>query len=315
MKKENFLERLPVVCILASFCCIMWGSASPSIKIGYELLHIEASDTPSIILFAGTRFLVAGILVVLLGSILQRKVLLPRKESLGPIVVLSLFQTTLQYIFFYVGLAHTTGVKGSIINGVNTFLTIIFAALLFRQEKLTARKVMGCLLGFVGVILINLNGTGIDMSVTLLGEGFILLTAAMSALSSGFIKIFSKKDNPVMLSGYQFMLGGVTLMIAGFATGGHVDFLASGASGIMVFIWLAIISAVAYTIWGVLIKHNPVSRVAIFGLVNPVSGAIMSSIFLGEKGSLTVNAWLAMLFVAVGIVIVNYVPQKREING
>ncbi len=314
MKKENFLERLPVVCILASFCCIMWGSASPSIKIGYELLHIEASDTPSIILFAGTRFLVAGILVILLGSILQKKFLLPQRSSLGPIAVLSLFQTTLQYIFFYVGLAHTTGVKGSIINGVNTFLTIIFAALLFRQEKLTVRKVAGCLLGFVGVILINLNGAGIDMSVTLLGEGFILLTAAMSALSSGFIKIFSKKDNPVMLSGYQFVLGGVTLMIAGAVTGGHVEFFASGASGILVFIWLAIISAVAYTIWGILIKHNPVSRVAIFGLVNPVSGAIMSSIFLGEKGSLNVNAWLALLFVCAGIVIVNYVPQKKVVN-
>ena len=65
---------------------------------------------------------------------------MPRKSAWGKIAMLSLFQTIIQYVFFYVGLANTTGVKASIIEGVNVFIAILVASLLFHQEKLTARK-------------------------------------------------------------------------------------------------------------------------------------------------------------------------------
>lgn len=59
-----------------------------------------------------------------------------------------------------VGLAHTTGVKSSIINGMNVFMSIFVAAVCFRQEKITRRKLLGCLLGFAGVVLVNVAGGG-----------------------------------------------------------------------------------------------------------------------------------------------------------
>ncbi len=52
-------------------------------------------------------------------------------------------QTIAQYVFFYIGLAHTTGVKASIVEGVNVFVAIIVASLIFRQEKLTVKKIVG----------------------------------------------------------------------------------------------------------------------------------------------------------------------------
>ncbi len=73
-------------------------------------------------LFAGTRFVLAGVLTILIGSVLNRKMLVPTKSSIPSIAKLGLFQTILQYIFFYIGLAHNSGVKASIINGSNTFL-------------------------------------------------------------------------------------------------------------------------------------------------------------------------------------------------
>ena len=146
--KKPMLEKAWVVCGLAVLCNALWGSAFPSIKIGYKLFEIPGDSPASQILFAGMRFALAGLLAVVFGSILQRKVLVPKRRSWGKIVKLSMFQTILQYVFFYLGLAHTTGVKGSIITASNTFLSILVASLIFHQEKLTGKKIAACIVGF-----------------------------------------------------------------------------------------------------------------------------------------------------------------------
>lgn len=96
-----------------------------------------------------------------------------------------MLQTVLQYFFFYVGLANTTGVKASIIEGVNVFVAVLVASLLFHQEKLTGKKIIGCLVGFAGVVIVNLGGS-MDMGFRLNGEGFIFLSTVAYAFSSVF---------------------------------------------------------------------------------------------------------------------------------
>ena len=155
----------------------------------------------------------AGILTVIIGSILAGKVLLPKRESLKKIAILSIFQTSLQYFCFYVGLAHTTGVKSSILNGISVFVTIMLAALVFKQEKLTVVKLLGSILGFSGIVLVNLTGAGLDFSFHMQGEGMIILSTVCYGISSALIRIYGKDENPVVLSGYQFTLGGFVMMI------------------------------------------------------------------------------------------------------
>ncbi len=82
----------PVTFITAFFCCVLWGSASPAIKIAYELFRIGPEDTASRIMLAGGRFVIAGLMTILFGSVLNRKVLLPKKESWKNVLTLSLVQ-------------------------------------------------------------------------------------------------------------------------------------------------------------------------------------------------------------------------------
>lgn len=138
--KTQILQKTWVVCALALVCTFLWGSASPCIKLGYALFEIPSSETWTQILFAGIRFVFAGILTILIGSALNRKLLLPTKSSVPSIAKLAVFQTILQYIFFYIGLAHNSGVKASIINGSNTFFVILVSSLIFRQEKLNLKR-------------------------------------------------------------------------------------------------------------------------------------------------------------------------------
>ncbi len=71
-------------------------------------------------------------------------------------------------------------------------------------------------------------------------------------------------------------------------------------------LYLGFLSAVAYTLWGVLLKYNPVSRVTVFGFMNPVFGVILSAILLGEKGQAFNGSTLAALvLVCMGIYVVN----------
>lgn len=294
----------------ALICCILWGSATPCIKGGYEFFSIGANDVASRILFAGVRFILAGILTIVFGSLGAKKMLLPKKTSWKHIFILCMFQTVIQYFFFYGGLAHTPGVKSSIIGATNVFAAILIAALIFRQEKLTFRKILGCALGFSGVVLLNTlgakDGAGLDASFHLNGEGFILLSTISYAFSSVFMKRFSKEDNPVMLSGWQFVFGGIIMAAAGAAFGGHMIIADGKAAGaITLLTYMALISAAAYSIWGLLLKYNHVSRVVIFGFLNPVFGVILSAIFLHEGGQTGLITILSLAMVCAGIIVVS----------
>ena len=309
-QKTDFLQKTWVVCLLALVCTFLWGSASPCIKLGYAYFQIPSSETWTQVLFAGTRFILAGVLTVLIGSVLNRKMLVPTRSSLPSIAKLALFQTILQYIFFYIGLAHNSGVKASIINGSNTFFVILLASLLFHQEKLNFKKVAGCVIGFAGVIVVSINGKSIDMDLSLMGDGSLFLCAISYAVSSCLMKNFSNKDNPVMLSGYQFIFGGIVMVILGLIMGGRITHVS--VSAILMLFYLACISAVAYSLWGILLKHNPVSKVAIFGFTNPVFGVLLSAWWLGEGSKeLGINALVALVLVCIGICIVNYTGKVK----
>ena len=306
--KKDFLQKTWVVCVLALVCTFLWGSASPCIKLGYALFQIPSGETWTQVLFAGTRFILAGVLTILIGSALSRKMLVLTRSSIPSIAKLGLFQTILQYIFFYIGLAHNSGVKASIINGSNTFFVILLAGLVFHQEKLDFKKIAGCVIGFAGVIVVSMNGKSIDMDLSLMGDGSLFLCAISYAISSCLMKNYSKNDNPVMLSGYQFIFGGIVMVILGLIMGGRITHISVCA--VLMLFYLACISAVAYSLWGILLKHNPVSKVAIFGFTNPVFGVLLSAWWLGEGSSeLGINALIALILVSLGILVVNVRKQ------
>ena len=293
-----------MVVLLASICCILWGSAIPAIKTGYRLLEVESSDTASQIVFAGIRFALAGLLVLLFGTIREKKIMLPEKSMIRYIVPVCLAQTLVQYFFFYIGVAHTSGVKGAIITGLGNFIAILLSCLAFRSERMTGRKIAGCVLGFAGVVVINLMGNSLDMGFKLTGEGFILIAQLSYGISTVLINLFSRKVSPVVLSGTQFTMGGIVLTLIGVGMGGHLGNVTAG--GVAIIFYLAMVSAVAYTLWSVLLAWNDVSKVAIFGFVNPLCSVILSALMLGEvKQAFNIGSLIALILVCTGIYIVN----------
>ncbi|MDE5755216.1 MAG: DMT family transporter [Oscillospiraceae bacterium] len=305
------LTNTGIVAAIALFCCILWGSAFSGVKVGYAEMQILSDDWASQMLFAGIRFFFAGVMALFVGSITEKKLLIPEKKTIPAIGVVSLFQTILQYFFYYIGLAHTTGVKASVLVSANVFAAILIAGAV-KQEQLTIRKLVGCAVGFSGIVLVNCFSESAEMnwSLNFLGDGFILFCTIASGCSSVCMKKYTARgENPVLLSGWQFAFGGLVMALAGIIAGGSLHLT---GKAVLILGYLAFVSACAYSLWAVLLKYNPVSKVTVFGFLNPVCGVIISSIILHERGIFNWQGITALILVCAGIIVVNL--EKSEIQ-
>lgn len=301
-KRANILTNVWAVGVLAIFCTALWGSAYPCVKIGYELFEIAPEDISAKILFAGYRFFLAGIMTCILEICLFKHLPKVKRQNLAGVLGLGLVQTTIQYVFFYIGVANTTGVKGSVISASNSFFTIILAHFFMKNEKLDKKKTLGCILGFAGVVLASFTTQGLDASFKIQGEGFLILSALAYASAALWSKSLTRREEPVTVTGLQLLFGGAVLIAAGLAAGGRIG--AVSGQGMVLLVYMAFISCAAFTLWTLLLKYNPVGRVAVYGFMIPVFGVFLSALFLGE------NAWnlknlAALVLVSAGIIAVN----------
>ena len=302
VKERAFYTKKAVILMIAVIAMALWGSAFPAIKIGYKVFRITDGTPADRFVFAGVRFLLAGLLVLIYNSAANRRFVLPQKSDMRGILLLSFVQTVLEYVFFYVSLANLSGVKGSIINSMGNFFAVILAALAFKDDRMTVYKTIGCILGFAGVVICNLGGD-INTGFTLTGDGFMLIAAFCFALGGVITKVYAKNTEPALLTGSQLALGGIVLIVLGLALGGKLGFY--GLDCVLSMAYLALLSAAAFTLWAKLIKYNPVGKISLFGFLNPVFGVILSGIFLGED-FLDIKLVLALVCVSAGIYIVNY---------
>ncbi|MET3667995.1 drug/metabolite transporter (DMT)-like permease [Caulobacter sp. 1776] len=296
---------------MAVLCCLLWGSAFPAVKAGYALLHVAKTDTAAQMLFAGWRFLAAGAILLILALLNRKSIAVPR-TLVGPVIGLGLFQTTLQYVFFYVGLAHATGVKSSIMNATGAFFGVILAHVLYRDDRITPRKAAGCLLGFAGVLAVNLGGPrgvgGLDFEFSLLGEGAVVAAAFVLAAGSIWGKGVSRTLDPMVMTGWQLAIGGTALLAIGVAAGGHLS--GFDARSLALLAYMAGLSAAAFALWSLLIKHNPVGMLAVFNFLIPVFGVLLSALFLHEPVLAWKNA-VALALVCGGIWLVTRRASSR----
>lgn len=294
------LRKPAVICALALLCCALWGSAFPCIKLGYEWLNIRG--TGSQILFAGYRFFLSGILTFVIGCGAERRFLVMKRSSVWHVFRQGFLQTALQYVFFYIGLAHATGAKSSIINASQGFVAVIASHFMLKSEKMTWRKAAGCILGLAGVISVNLSPGAWDGGFSLMGEGMILLCTVVYGISMVLLKMISDEESPMAITAYQTLIGGAILIVTGAVLGGQVSGFDVKSTALL--IYLALLSTAAFSIWTLLMKYNPVGRVAVYTFTIPIFGVVLSGIILGEP-VFEVKNLIALALVSAGIVIMN----------
>ncbi|MNZ98998.1 putative amino-acid metabolite efflux pump [compost metagenome] len=299
--------RKNVAYACATLCCLLWGSSYPAIKSGYEVFQIATDDIPSKVVFAGYRFLFAGLLLLIFALAQRKPIARLTPRQFGQLSLLGLTQTTIQYTFFYIGLAYTTGVKGSIMNATGTFFSVLLAHFIYQNDKLSYNKTIGCILGFAGVMLVNFNSGLMDFSFVWQGDGFVVLAAFILSAATLYGKRISQTVDPTVMTGWQLAIGGLVLVVGGYSTGGTLEVHSIEAVAILGY--LTLLSSVAFALWSMLLKVNRVSMIAPFNFVIPVAGTVLSAIFLGEN-ILDIKYAIALVLVCSGIWWVNKVSKK-----
>lgn len=302
MSSPPVFSRNYVLCAVALFCCALWGSAHTMIKVGADAFGIVQSHAPSMILFAGMRFFLAGWMALAMGSLIQRRWLKLHRHSVPLAVKLSLVQTVGQYVLFYIGLGITSSTRSAILNGATVFVTLLVACLIFKTEKLTLRKSIGSFLAMSGVVIMNIGESAAAGS--LLGDSLLLGSTFAYAMSAAMIKQYSEKEDPVTLSGWQFAIGGGVMIVVGLLLGGKVSTVS--VTAVLALLYLGFLSAAAYSLWGVLLRYNPVSKVVVFTATTPLFGVLISALVPANRtGILTWVNLAALIAVVTGAFIVN----------
>jgi drug/metabolite transporter (DMT)-like permease len=278
-KPTSIFQRPAWVVTFALTAAISWGWAYPLIKLGFAEFQIAPHMMGSKMLFAGIRFFISGLIVLAVAKATKRDFSTRSKNSWWYILLFSLMNTTLHYAFFYIGLSHSEGARAAILNSLSVFSLVLLACMFFKSDRLTTNKIVGCIIGFAGVMVLNM-GSGSSGSFTLLGDGMIILNTLCSAIASLMTRGLSHRTDVFVGTGYSLAIGGALLVIAGMATDGTLP--AITLSGLGILFLLICISSVGFALYNKLLSCNPVGKVAIFNSLIPAVGAITSCLCLNE---------------------------------
>ena len=289
--------------LAALLCTVLWGSAYPMIKYGYA----EASITtiPDKLMFAGVRFVIAGLMVLCFTWVKKRRFPTVPKQKIGGVLLYGSLQTGFMYILNYIGVANTTATKTAIITASSAFFAVLFAPLFFKGERLTALKIIGVVIGMAGVLLVNNTAIG---GFTFMGEGLVLISMLLNTAGS-FVGKHVSKGIVYESTAYQLLFGGAMILAVGLFFGGRFELT---ATSLWIVLYLAFVSAAAFTLWTALLVLHEAGEILVFNMLVPVTGALWSYLILGEEQIFQPLYIVSILMTALGIVLVNIKPKTKQ---
>ncbi|MDF2611012.1 MAG: DMT(Drug/metabolite transporter) superfamily permease, partial [Lachnospiraceae bacterium] len=118
-----------------------------------------------------------------------------------------------------------------------------------------------------------------------------------------------RNADAILVTGYQLGIGGLVLLLIGIFLGGKFNSVT--APGILLLIYMALLSAISFSLWTALSKYNKISKIAVYNFLTPIFGTLLSSLFLGDKLFTWYNL-VALILVCMGIFIVNLVKHNSS---
>lgn len=296
---ETFFSRRRNMALMAVFYTFMWGCAFPLVKICMDSFQIAVTDHMSKCLLAGIRFTFSGILTLLCSGASGNSCGRVTKKQLKCAVLYGITATTLQYAFTYVGLSMIDGAKGAIYDQMGVFVIVLTSGIFFHGDRLSVMKLIGCVLGFAGVLVINADGCGFMFNPK---DGIMMLAVICQTTSCFIAKGCAGMVPAAKLTGYGQLIGGAILCSISLLFGGRIRTI--NLCAVITLLLLIIISAVAYTLSMLPLRYFPVSEVSSFNLLITVFGVIMSATLLGENIFRAKYA-VSLILISLGILLIN----------
>ena len=275
--------------------CGIWGSTWLFIKLGL-------ADLPPLT-FAGIRFVCASLILTLL--ILARGVRWPRKRNQWIVIaVVGLLQFSLNYGLVFWGEQRISSGLAAVLQSTFPAFGLVIAHFYLPNERLTAKKVIGVLLGFVGVAVIFSDQLTIAGKGALLGSIALVMSAFFGSYGNVLVKAYGTQIDPFVLAAGQMVCGFPPLLALGIATEGNPFRLHWTPVAVLSLAYLVVVgSVIAFTLYYWLVRHMDVTNTMLIGLVTPVVAVVLGMIVLHEQLNWRLFAGAACIISGIGMIV------------
>lgn len=285
---------------------LLWGSLFPFVKYGYRVFELDTSFYPNLILFAGLRFLISGALLSAFCVGTHRTYAIKQPKKLLPTALVALFAVVLHYACTYISLSQIDSSKTALLKQSGVLVFVCFSFLFFRDDRLTAGKIIGAVFGVASVLIINLDSFKITFGM---GAALVIAASFCTVISN---IVFKKSFNGVpaiSVTGYSQLMGGAVLTVVGLLLGGRIRTFDWRCALVALYIIAA--TVVSYGLWYSVVQKYALSKLFIIKMAEPLFAAIIS-VLLPLNARLTWQHAAAFGLVAVAVCVSNLSFPKRN---
>jgi len=293
------------ITLQAIIACLLWSTAFVGIKLGLPYT--------SPLQFAGIRFFISGLLVLPVAIYFNPHFLTVVRSNVKFLVFLGLLQTFLQYALFYTGIDKVPGSVGAIVIGSGPLFVAVVAHFFMPGDQLNLQKGLIILFGFSGIVLVSLGrDSGADGAVRMIGILILLGNNVISGFTNVIIAMEKKKIPPLVLSSTSMIIGGLALFLFSIPVEG-LDLSPKPLPYYLSLSWLSILSALAISIWVILLKKPGVvvSDLNLWKILIPVAGAALAWIILPEESPDWISV-AGMIITGLALIVISRMNKRLK---
>jgi drug/metabolite transporter (DMT)-like permease len=275
--------------------CGIWGSTWLFIKLGL-------ADLPPFT-FAGIRFVFASLILILL--ITARGVRWPRRRNDWLLIaVVGFLQFSLNYGLVFWGEARIPSGLAAVLQSTFPAFGLVIAHFYLPHERMTPMRVIGVLLGVLGVGVIFSDQLTIAGHMALLGSVALVLSALFGSYSNVLVKAYGTQIDPLVLAAGQMVCGFPPLLILGIATEGNPFRFHWTPMAVLSLAYLVIVgSVIAFALYYWLVRRMDVTNTMMIALVTPVVAVVLGMIVLDERLNWRLFVGAACIISGIGMIV------------
>lgn len=279
-----------------------WGSSYLFIRIGVRQL--------SPVDLVALRVTVGALTILVIALAVRRLQRITRQE-LGIAFILATLNTTIPFIL--ISWAEKTVPSGltAVLNSTTPIFSVLIAGALLHDERITASRLGGVAVGFIGVVLLasrDLSGAGVNWA-GLISQGAVVAAAALYAVSAVLTRTTLRGVHWMTLATYALCIAAAEcLLLSAFS--GLPSLRSLHPSSVIAVLWLGVLgSGLAYLLYYFIIGSWGASRATLVTYVIPVISIALGAIFLGE--TLEWKVLVGSVLVIAGVVLASRTPPQE----
>ena len=292
-------NELPLSAVVFTiFLCIIFGSNAVAVKIAFSGIGVFTS--------AAIRFGIAAVAIFLWARLTGQTILL-KKGQIHQVLIFSLL-FTVQLSLFYLGLSKSNASRGTLLANLVPFFILFLAHFFIPGDRITKRKFCGILLGFAGVIFMFIDEEAIHAGFRT-GDLIILSAVSIWSCATVYLKRIIGTFSPFQLVMYSTLFSVPLFLMAALLWDKAMIFQLN-APVIGAILYQSLITAsFGFVAWNTMLKKYGAVSLHSFMFIMPIAGVALGGLVLGEP--ITLKILLALVFIALGILVVHWHPRKE----